>query len=49
MKFLIVAPRFHTNLYYRAKALHDAGHTVKVIVLYSPILFLLRKNNRTFE
>ncbi len=34
MKFLIVAPRFHTNLYYRAKALQDAGHTVKVIVLY---------------
>ncbi|MCF6366601.1 MAG: glycosyltransferase [Bacteroidales bacterium] len=34
MKFLIVAQRFHTNLYYRAKALQDAGHSVKVIVLY---------------
>ncbi len=34
MKFLIVAQRFHTNLYYRAKALQDAGHSVKVVVLY---------------
>lgn len=34
MKFLITAQRFHTNLYYRAKALQDAGHDVKVIVLY---------------
>ena len=34
MKFLIVAQRFHTNLYYRAKALQDAGHLVKVVVLY---------------
>ncbi len=34
MKFLIVAPRFHTNLYYRVKALQNAGNTVKVIVLY---------------
>ncbi|MCF6184797.1 MAG: glycosyltransferase, partial [Bacteroidales bacterium] len=34
MKFLIIAPRFHTNLYYRAKALQDVGHTVKVAVLY---------------
>ena len=34
MKFLIIAPRFHTNLYYRAKALQDAGHHVKVVVLY---------------
>lgn len=34
MKFLIVAPRFHTNLYYRAKALQDVGHSVKVVVLY---------------
>lgn len=34
MKFLIIAPRFHTNLYYRAKALQDAGHKVKVLVLY---------------
>ncbi len=34
MKFLIVAPRFHTNLYFRAKALQDAGHSIKVVVLY---------------
>ncbi|NOZ35171.1 MAG: glycosyltransferase [Chlorobi bacterium] len=34
MKFLIVAPRFHTNLYYRVKALQDAGHSVKIVVLY---------------
>jgi len=34
MKFLIVAPRFHTNLYYRAKALQEAGHSVKLVVLY---------------
>ena len=34
MKFLITAQRFHTNLYYRAKALQDAGHDIKVIVLY---------------
>jgi glycosyltransferase involved in cell wall biosynthesis len=34
MKFLIVAPRFHTNLYYRAKSLQDEGHVVKVVVLY---------------
>ena len=34
MRFLVVAPRFHTNLYYRVIALQNAGHTVKVIVLY---------------
>ena len=34
LKFLIIAPRFHTNLYYRAKALQDAGHQVKVLALY---------------
>lgn len=34
MKFLIIAPRFHTNLYYRAKALQKAGHRVRVLVLY---------------
>ena len=34
MKFLIIAPRFHTNLYYRAKALQDAGHNVRIITLY---------------
>lgn len=33
MKFLIVAPRFHTNLYYRAVALQNAGHIVRVVVL----------------
>lgn len=35
MKFLIIAPRFHTNLYYRAIALIKANHKVKVLVLYS--------------
>lgn len=34
MKFLIIAHRFHTNLYYRAKALLDAGDEVKIVVLY---------------
>jgi len=34
MKFLIIAPRFHTNLYYRVKALQNAGHSIKIIVLY---------------
>jgi len=34
MKFLIVAPRFHTNLYYRAIALQNVGHIVKVLTLY---------------
>jgi len=34
MKFLIVAQRFHTNLYYRTKALQDAGHSVRIVVLY---------------
>ena len=34
MKFLIVAHRFHTNLYYRAIALQEARHQVKVLVLY---------------
>ncbi len=34
MKFLVIAPRFHTNLYYRVIALQNAGHSVKVIVLY---------------
>ena len=34
MKFLVIAPRFHTNLYYRVIALQNAGHTVKVAVLY---------------
>ncbi len=34
MKFLVIAPRFHTNLYYRVKSLQDAGHQVKVLVLY---------------
>lgn len=33
MKFLIVAPRFHTNLYYRVKALQNSGHMVAVVVL----------------
>jgi len=34
MKFLVIAPRFHTNLYYRVIALQNAGHIVKVMVLY---------------
>ncbi len=34
MRFLIVAPRFHTNLYYRCLALQKAEHQVKVVVLY---------------
>jgi len=34
MKFLIITQRFHTNLYYRALSLQNAGHTVKVIALY---------------
>jgi len=34
MKLLVVAQRFHTNLYYRVKALQDAGHPVKIVVLY---------------
>jgi glycosyltransferase involved in cell wall biosynthesis len=34
MKFLIVAHRFHTNLYYNVTALQNAGHSVKVFVLY---------------
>ena len=34
MKFLIIAPRFHTNLYYRVLALKNAGHVVKVLTLY---------------
>ncbi|MBN1253039.1 MAG: glycosyltransferase family 4 protein [Bacteroidales bacterium] len=33
-KFLIIAPRFHTNLYYRAIALQNDGNKVKVLVLY---------------
>lgn len=34
MKILLIAPRFHTNLYYRVKALEQAGYHVKVLVLY---------------
>jgi len=34
IKFLIIAPRFHTNLYYRVISLQNAGHKVKVLVLY---------------
>lgn len=34
MKILIVAPRFHTNLYYRALSLQEAGHELKVFTLY---------------
>ena len=34
MKFILIAPRFHTNLYYRVIALQNAGHIVKILVLY---------------
>jgi glycosyltransferase involved in cell wall biosynthesis len=34
MKFLVLAPRFHTNLYFRIKALEKQGNSVKVITLY---------------
>ncbi len=34
MKVLLIAPRFHTNLYYRVIALQNAGCQVKVVVLY---------------
>jgi glycosyltransferase involved in cell wall biosynthesis len=34
MKILVIAPRFHTNLYFRVKALIEGGHEVKVAVLY---------------
>ncbi len=34
MKFLLITRRFHTNLYFPMIALQNAGHTVKVLVLY---------------
>lgn len=34
MKILFIAPRFHTNLYYRVKSLKDAGHDVYFLSLY---------------
>jgi len=34
MKILIIAPRFHINLYYRIKALEKGDHQVKVLTLY---------------
>ncbi len=34
MKILVVAPRFHTNLYHSLMALQNKGHKVKVAVLY---------------
>lgn len=34
MKILLIAPRFHTNLYYRVIALQNAGHKVLVLILY---------------
>lgn len=34
MRFLVIAPRFHTNLYYRLLALKNEGHELKVLVLY---------------
>ncbi|MFN8255580.1 MAG: glycosyltransferase family 4 protein [Bacteroidales bacterium] len=37
MKFLFIAPRFHTNLYYQAISLIEAGNQVKVLVLYKGV------------
>ena len=37
LKIAVVAPRFHTNLYYRVKALERAGYIVKVFSLYKGI------------
>ncbi|PCI21359.1 hypothetical protein COB64_00550 [Candidatus Wolfebacteria bacterium] len=34
MKILIITPRFHTNLYYRVRALQSAGHEVSLISFY---------------
>jgi glycosyltransferase involved in cell wall biosynthesis len=34
MKILIIAPRYHTNLNYRVKALKEAGHEVLMFVFY---------------
>ena len=34
MKILIIAPRYHTNLYFRIKALQDVGHNVVLAVQY---------------
>ncbi len=34
MKILFIAPRFHTNLYFRVKALKDGGHDVYFFSLY---------------
>ena len=34
MKILIIAPRFHTNLYYRIKAWQDADHKVAMLAQY---------------
>ncbi len=34
MKFIFIAPRFHTNFYYPIKALLDHGHQVEFAALY---------------
>jgi glycosyltransferase involved in cell wall biosynthesis len=34
MKVLVIAPRFHTNLYYQVIALQNSGSEVKVAVVY---------------
>ncbi len=34
MRLLLLAPRFHTNLYHRVRALQEAGHEVRVRCLY---------------
>jgi len=37
MRILIVAPRYHMNLYYRVKALQEAGHEVFLFTLYKQV------------
>ena len=37
MKFLFIAPRFHTNFYYVVKTLIDHGHQVDFFVLYQGV------------
>ena len=37
MKFIFIAPRFHTNFYYATKTLIDHGHQVDFFVLYKGV------------
>ncbi len=34
MRILLIAPRFHTNLYYQVKSLQKDGNKIRVLVLY---------------